>query len=225
MAAHHIGRLAGWGLGCVAAPILLRSMFGRGWASIGVLLGMLATIWLLILLPRAAHRAFEAGRYAKAARRYRFIGAISFTARRDRAALLSRAGCDVAAGRPAAAEALLATIDPAVLDTTERVVWLNNRACVALDTGRDAATALGWVEEATSLRPDVPAIQHTRARALLAAGRIDEAISVFESMRAGGELSPRLEAERCRDLAAAWDHKGHADYAADYRERARLHAS
>jgi hypothetical protein len=41
-------------------------------------------------------------------------------------------------------------------------------------------------------------------------------------MRTGGELAPGLEAERCRDLADAWDRKGQADYARDYRDRARL---
>ena len=65
-------------------------------------------------------------------------------------------------------------------------------------------------------------VQHTRARALIAVGRIDDAISVLDAMRAGGELSPHLEAERCRELATAWAHKGQAEYADDYRERARL---
>ena len=40
-----------------------------------------------------------------------------------------------------------------------------------------------------------------------------------------GELSLRLEAERCRELATAWERKGQRDYADDYRDRARLHAS
>jgi hypothetical protein len=35
-----------------------------------------------------------------------------------------------------------------------------------------------------------------------------------------GDLPPQLEAERCRDLARAWEAKGHAEYAADYRARA-----
>ena len=73
-----------------------------------------------------------------------------------------------------------------------------------------------------ALRPDVPAVQHTRATALIAIGRFDEAITILEAMRSGGELAPALEAMRCRELATAWEHKGQPDYAADYRERARL---
>ena len=89
---------------------------------------------------------------------------------------------------------MLATIDGTQLDTAERVVWLNNRACAVLDAGRDAQVALALVDDAIALRPDVPAIQHTRARALLAVGRIDDAIAVLDSMRSGGELSAHLEA-------------------------------
>ena len=84
--------------------------------------------------------------------------------------------------------------------------------------------ALVEVERALALRPDVPGIHHTRARALIAVGRLDDAIAVLEAMRAGGELPLRLEAERCRELAAAWERKGQRDYADDYRDRARLHA-
>ncbi|MBA3457528.1 MAG: tetratricopeptide repeat protein, partial [Deltaproteobacteria bacterium] len=117
---------------------------------------------------------------------------------------------------------ILEDLDVTSLEHAERVVWLNNRACALLDAGGDAAGALAFVDEAIGLRPDVPAIQHTRARALLAVGRIDDAIAVLDSMRVGGELSPRLEAERCKDLATAWETKGQAEYADDYRDRARL---
>ena len=221
VAARHVANLVGWGLGCVLAPIALRGMFGRGWGVIGVGLALLATVWLVFLLPRWAHGAFESAKYKRARRRFRILGALAFSAHRERAAILSRAGCDIASGKPAAAAPALAALSPN--DTAERVVWLNNRACILLDT--DPAQALELVEEAVALRPDVPAIQHTRARALFAVGRVDEAITVFEAMRSGGELPAHLEAERCRDLAVAWEKKGQADYAADYRERARRHAS
>ncbi|HWU89641.1 MAG TPA: tetratricopeptide repeat protein, partial [Kofleriaceae bacterium] len=147
------------------------------------------------------------------------------TRRRERAAALSCAGCSIAIGELGAASEVLDAIDPATLDASERVVWLNNRACVALEVGRDAQAALALAEEATSLRPDVPAIQHTRARALLAVGRVDDAIAVLDAMRAGLELPAYLEAERCRELARAWERKGQAAYAEDYRERARMQAA
>jgi predicted Zn-dependent protease len=207
------------------APILLAAPFGTRGIAAGVACSAVATLWLLLWLPRAAHAAFDAARYQAAMRRYRLIGLLAFTARRSRAALLSRAACHLASGRHVAADELLATIDPAELDSAERVVWLNNRVCAALDASRDPHAALALVEEATVLRPDVPAVQHTRARALIAIGRLDDAITVLEAMRAGGELSLRLEAERCRELAIAWERKGQRDYADDYRDRARLHAS
>jgi hypothetical protein len=225
VAARHVGNLVGWATGCILAPIFLRSAFGRGWGAIGVGLALLATVWLVIVLPRWAHGAFEAGKYKRARRRYRLLRLLAFSAPRERAALLSRAGCEIASGNPAGAAPILAALESSELDTAERVTWLNNRACLALDTGGDPAAALALVEEATALRPDVPAIQHTRARALLAVGRVDEAITVFEAMRGGGELPARLEAERCRDLALAWEQKGQPAYAEDYRARARLHAS
>ncbi|HEX2686571.1 MAG TPA: tetratricopeptide repeat protein, partial [Kofleriaceae bacterium] len=122
----------------------------------------------------------------------------------------------------AAAERILASFDASALDSAERVTWLNNRACLALEAGRDPHAALRLVEDAALLRPDVPAVQHTRATALIALGRFDEAIGILEAMRSGGELSPALEAMRCRELATAWECKGQPDYAADYRIRAHL---
>jgi len=221
VAARHAGRLASWIAACALVPWLLGAALGRTWIAIGVALAIAATGWLLLWLPRTAHAAFEAGRYARAARRYRLITALAFTAARERAALLSRAGCHVATGQLDHATRLLARFDGDALDAAERVTWFNNRACVALETGEPRA-ALDLVEQAVALRPDVPAVQHTRATALIAVGRFDDAIGVLEAMRTGGELSPALEAMRCRELARAWDHKGQPDYAADYRDRARL---
>jgi len=230
---HHIGHLVGWLIGAAGAPLVLGALGGERGAWIGALCAGLATAWLLLWLPRAAHGAFEAARFARAARRYRLIGALAFTRKRERAAALSRAACSIATGELAAAAALLDAIDPTGLDAAERVVWLNNRACVALEAGPDAAGpgapdargALALAEEAGALRPDVPAVQHTRAKALLAVGRVDDAIAALDAMRSAGELPPYLEAERCRELALAWERKGQADYAADYRARARLHAA
>jgi hypothetical protein len=214
------GRIVAW----LALVVLDVAVFAVGMGRIGVAVGLtfavLSTLWMWFWLPRSAHRAFEAGLHDRASRRYRYVGALAFTASRERAALLSRIGCRVAAGRIELAEQLLASVDDAALDSAERAVWLNNRACAELHRGGDPHAALALAEEASLLRPDVPAVQHTRGVALLAVGRIDDAIAVFDAMRAGGELAPRLEAERCRDLATAWEKKGQAAYADDYRLRA-----
>jgi len=224
VAARHVGGLIGWLAGCALAPVLMGMLFGRGWIVVGITCSVIATMWLGLWLPRAAHRAFETARYKVARRRYRAIYALAFSTSRARAAQLSIAATELAAGHHAEADALLATIDPATLDHAEHAVWLNNRACAALDAGRDPHAALAEVDRAVALRPDVPGILHTRARALVAVGRLDDAIAVLEAMRAGGELPLRLEAERCRELAAAWERKGQRAYADDYRDRARLHA-
>ncbi len=176
-------------------------------------------LWVWLILPRTAHSAFDAGRYSLAARRYRLLGALAGSERRARASLLSRAACFVATGNGAAAEALVMGLDVRALEAAERTVLLNNRACARLASG-DPIAALAFVDEAAALRPDVPSVQHTRGRALLESGRVDDAIAVLDHMRAGGELPPRLEAERCRDLAKAWAQKGQAAYADDYRQRA-----
>jgi tetratricopeptide (TPR) repeat protein len=222
VAARHLGRLAGWLLACALVPVGCGVAFGRSWAAIGFAIAAFATLWLLLWLPRAAHAAFDGARHARAARRYRLIASLAFTPARERAAVLSRAGCDVAGGRFAAAGRILDRFEATALDSAERVTWLNNRACIALDAGGDATHALALVEQAVALRPDVPAVQHTRAAALIALGRFDEAIGILEAMRTGGELAPALEAVRCRELAKAWEHKGEPDYAADYRDRSRL---
>src|SRR5258705_1516351 len=214
------GRIFAW----ITILVVDVMAFGVGMGRIGVFVGLLfavlSTLWMWFWLPGSAHRAFERGLLDRAARRYRYVGALAFTPTRERAALLSRAGCHVAARRIEVAERLLALVDPAKLDAAERAVWLNNRACAQLEVGSDPHAALALAEEATVLRPDVPPLHHTRGMALLAVGRIDDAITVLDGMRAGGELSPRLEAERCRDLAAAWERKGQAAYAEDYRLRA-----
>ena len=63
-------------------------------------------------------------------------------------------------------------------------------------------------------------VSRRRALALLAVGRIDDAIAALDHMRGGSELSPRLEEDRCRELARAWAAKGEKAYAEDYRLRA-----
>jgi hypothetical protein len=57
--------------------------------------------------------------------------------------------------------------------------------------------------------PDVEFDKFTNARKVLRAFEIKSVACV------------NLEAERCRELAKAWDAKGQAAYADDYRERAR----
>lgn len=221
VALRHYLRVLGW-LGVAVAAIglgvqvrLLGGVVGA--AVVGALVAAV-TLWL----PRSAHAAFEAGKFGNAARRYWLAGATTWVPSRDRAARLSRAGCAVAAGRFAAVERLVAPLEVDKLDLGERAVLFNNRAYALLAGDGDAREALALADQASALRPDVPGIQHTRALALLGVGRTDDALHVLDGMRAGGELAPRLEAARCRELAAAWEKKGEVAYAADYRRRAEV---
>jgi predicted Zn-dependent protease len=214
-------------LGCVVValplPFIGAAAFGRFGLQVGVALAAALLVWVWLWLPRTAHASFEKGKYATAARRYRMLGALATSTARERAALLSRSGCYVAEGNLAAADRILALLENHDLAAAERAVWLNNRACRTLLAGTDSRAghaALALADEASALRPDVPALQHTRGMALLAVGRVDDAIAVLDGMRAGGELPQRLEAERCRDLSRAWTQKGEAAYAEDYRLRA-----
>jgi predicted Zn-dependent protease len=216
-------RAIGWTVACFAVPAVLGALLGPRWIAIGALAVIIATLWLVFWLPRSAHAAFQAARFSRATRRYRLLESLAFTRSRALSALLSRSGCEVATGRLDRAGVLLASIAPAELAPAERAVWLNNRACLLLDAELPEPTAaLTLADEAIELRPDVPAIQHTRGRALLGVGRIDDAIAVLDAMRTAGELEPYLEAERCRDLATAWEKKGEGEYASDYRARAQL---
>jgi hypothetical protein len=150
----------------VALPLAGRALL-RGGGLVGAALSLLLLLWVWLWLPRIAHSAFEAGSYAVAGRRYRWLEWLAPSSGRERAARLSRAGCAVAAGEVSTADKLLAAIDLSTLAAAERAVWLNNRACAQLASGADPAGALELADEAGSLRPDVPALQHTRAMAHL----------------------------------------------------------
>lgn len=216
----YVARILGYAVLVAVVPFVGGAVAGKPGAFGGVAVGMLFVLWVWLWLPRLAHAAFETGKFSRAMRRYRLLGLLSTSRGRTRAALLSRAGCFVALGEHAIAEEVLVRIDRKTLSPAEQAVWLNNRACARL-AANEGAEALKLADEASALRPDVPALQHTRGLALLALGRVDDAIAVFDGMRAGGELPAFLEAERCRDLAKAWSQKGQAAYAEDYEQRAR----
>jgi tetratricopeptide (TPR) repeat protein len=206
-------------LALAALAVGLHGAFG------GPLVAWAAGVWLswyvscAILLPRLAHAAFRSGATGKARTRYRMLALVSPSARD--AARVSIAGCHLIDRQWGRAQEALNAIDGARLTPLLRAAWLNNRAySIARGGLGDPGEPLALVDEALALRPGVPGFLHTRGLALLAAGRVDDAIRVFEAVWESGEIDPALEAERCHDLAAAWERKGHSDYAADYRLRA-----
>jgi tetratricopeptide (TPR) repeat protein len=191
----------------------------------GPMIAVAGAVWLAwylggaILLPRLAHAAFRAGETTKARRRYRILAVISPSARD--AARISIAGAYLIDRDWERAQRALLAIDGEQLPGLMRGAWLNNRAyAIARGGTGDTADALALVDEALAIRPGVPGFLHTRGLALLATGRDDEAIRAFEAVWDAGEVDAILEAERCHDLAVAWEKKGHTEYAADYRLRA-----
>lgn len=221
--ASRAGAWAGRGAGLFAAlvPALVASVVA-GWSA-GILafaimgLGLTA---LRLALPALAHAAFTRGDLAVAHRRYRALATLAWLRHRRTAATLSLAAVELARGELALAEARLAALDEGALVGDARAAYLNNRAMIALRQGRALAEAVALAEAAVALRPDVPGIRHTHALALLAQGKLEAAIAAFDELHRMTELPPMLEAERCDDLATAWQQRGEADYAAEYRRRA-----
>ncbi len=213
------------------AVVVALVLAGAALAAQGTLGGPLpaaaAGVWLLwyllsvVVLPRLAHAAFRAQLTATARRRYAVLAWISPAA--HDAARVSVAGTYLIDRDWRRAGRALAAIDGERLPATLRAAWLNNRAYAIARGGEAARTGddpLALIDEALGLRPEVPAFLHTRGLALVAAGRIDDGIRAFEAVWDAGELDAGLEAERCHDLAAAWEGKGQPDYATDYRRRA-----
>lgn len=209
-----------------AAAVLVAVTYDRPVALVmlSVLAGVPVLMW--ILLPRAAHRAFRRGDYKRSKLLYKLLR-FWVISRTSRAAVdVSLAACALAGEEWSESLAMLDRIDARSLGDAARAAWLNNRAYALARADRDPHHALACSEEAIRLRPDVAGFRHTRGVALLALGRVDEAIAELERLweelsAEAGDEAPLLEAERCYDLGLAWKRKGERDYATDYFHRAR----
>jgi tetratricopeptide (TPR) repeat protein len=217
-------------LRALASLVIAAAAVGAGAAVAGNLGGVIALALVLLvalavrlLFARFAHAMFRAGRMNEARRYYRVLAIAAWRGGRRAAAQVSIAATYLGEGDYPRAQTALAAIAPAALEPTTRAGWLNNRAYAALRagaTGAAARAALADARAALALVADVPAVLHTEALALYACGEIDAAIAAWEALWERGELPARLDAERCDDLAAAWERRGEAAYAADYRRRA-----
>ena len=177
---------------------------------------------LRFVLARMAHGAFARGDARRARRLYRVSRWLAPGRRLRRALGVSEAGCDLVGGRYAEALARLESMDGHTLGPVARATWLNNLAYARARSGIDPRQALADIDEAMRLCPDLVGFHHTRGVALLALGRTDEAIDELDRVHAltEGEPEPELEAERCFDLATAWQQKNEPGYAGDYLQRA-----
>lgn len=211
-------------LGLAAASIYAAAAWGRGAALLAGGIWLVGLGFVLVWLPRAAHRAFEAGNFGRAMLLYRILRRFLFDPGARASVDVSRAACALARGDCPAALRILDRIATDDLNEAARAAWLNNRAYALARNGDDCSAALEHSDESIALRPDVAGFRHTRGLALLGLGRIDEAIRELDGLwsdLAGDETVSLLEAERCYDLAVAWTKKGEHDYAIDYFERAR----
>jgi tetratricopeptide (TPR) repeat protein len=200
------------------------SLYGRRQAILALVVLLIVLGTVLIWLPRAAHRAFQRGRFGRASVLYRLLGWVRFRRETRASVRVSLAACALGMDDYERALAVLDRQDPGELADALRAAWLNNRAYALVRAERDAREALSQSETAISLRPDVAGFRHTRGIALLRLGRLDEAIRELDglwSAIAGDERGHLLEAERCYDLGLAWRAKGEPEYAADYFQRAR----
>ncbi|MBK9032535.1 MAG: hypothetical protein IPL61_14695 [Myxococcales bacterium] len=218
-----------------ASLVLVAAVVAVGAAAGGDLGGavaaaavVLVAVTVRFLFARFAHAMFRAGRMVEARRYYRVLAVAAWRRRRRAAARVSIAATHIGVGDYRRGLALLAELAPDDLDPATRAGWLNNRAYANLRTGATGAAAeaaLADARAALALYVDVPALLHTEALALYACGRVDDAIAAWEALWERAELTQRLDAERCDDLAAAWAGRGEGAYAADYRRRALASAA
>ncbi|MEZ4404040.1 MAG: hypothetical protein R3B06_28720 [Kofleriaceae bacterium] len=219
-------------LASVTAAVAAVTLGGALGGSLGLVVAgawvALAALLVRFAFARFGHLMFVAGRMREARRYYGVLAVVAWRRSRRVAARVSIAATFLGQGDYRRGRAALDRLDPAELDVTTRAGWLNNRAYAALRDGASgtaAEAALADVRAALALHADVPALLHTEALALAACGRTEQAIAAYEALWQRGDLAPRLEAERCDDLADAWAARGERDYAADYRHRAAAAAA
>ncbi len=207
----------------MVALVYVARGYGRAAAALTAVVCLVALASLTIWLPRAAHRCFDRGDYGRSAFYYHVLRRTLLEGSARLSVEVSLAACDLARGDFAKSLRRLDTVDTAKISEAARSAWLNNRAYSLAREGRDPAHALDCATEAIELRPEVAGFRHTRGVALLALGRIDDAIRELDAVWSaldGADPPPLLEAERCFDLATAWARRGERDYARDYYERA-----
>jgi tetratricopeptide (TPR) repeat protein len=207
----------------IAIPTMLSlSLAGGRGIALAVVCAVGGSLLFWLTLPRLAHSAFARGNLAVAARRYAWSAASWLPSRRA-AGQLSVAACLIGQGNTKKAAVFMTAIDQSKLTPSGTAAMLNNQAMILLTDGGDANHALALANQACEIRPDVPELLHTRARALLALGHTEQAIAILDG--AHSAQSQLLEGERCADLAEAWQRKGQTDYASDYRQRALMHGA
>ncbi len=210
-------------IAAVTGAVYVAYGYGRLAAALTLLVCLAVIGATTVWLPRAAHNAFERGDYGRSALYYAILRYAMLDGGARRSCDVSLAACDVARERYSECLRRLEQVSVDRLSDATRSAYLNNQAYALARGGTDANAALASADEAIALRPAVAGFRHTRGVALLALGRVDDAIKELDAVWAelSGDAPALLEAERCYDLGMAWRRKGERDYATDYFERAQ----
>ncbi len=201
----------------VVGSLALVGPFG----GIAAAVAALAYLFVFAWLPRAAHRAFVKADFDRASRLFAASGWFRPGKGARQRSRLSRAACELGAGRWRSGLELAEGLKISELPEAELAVWNNNMAYALSRLEVRGGDALEHADAALQSRPRLAGFIHTRGIALLGLGRVDEAITVLEEAHSGEPNTEALEAERCYDLARAWLAKGEDDYACDYFDRSR----
>ncbi len=205
------------------------SVAAAGWlagASLALTVLVIGAMILLVVmwLPRAGHRAFEAGRFNRAQSLFRISGWSRWTRLASYSAALSINACALGRGDFEQALTTIKLLGDVELAPDQRAIWCNNVAYALARLEREGSRALELADQALAARPFQRGFIHTRGIVLLSIGLVDEAIGALDKARGDDQQTGNLtlESERCFDIARAWLAKGEIDYACDYFDRCRL---
>jgi tetratricopeptide (TPR) repeat protein len=186
-----------------------------------LLCGTIGVGVLIVDVARTSRRVlshFRAGRFDLARRGTEWLLRFSFRPGSRATLELNLAACHLAAGEYELGGEALRAIDREALDASVEGIWENNFAYYLLSTGGPPREALALVEQSANRNPANPAFRSTRGIALLALGRVDDAIAELQlAVDTGAEhQGPAAMAENYFHLARAWDARGESAYARDH---------
>jgi tetratricopeptide (TPR) repeat protein len=210
-------------LAATSLPLGAHLVLARAVPDLLVLL-LCATIGAGVVVIDAARttrrvlRHFREGRFDLARRGTEWLMQLSRKPASRSALALNLAACHLAAGEYEPGGQVLLDLDRESLDASVDGIWENNYAYFLLGTGGSPTEAFSLADQAASRSPSNPAFRSTRGIALLALGRVDDALSELQlAVDMGSEhQGAAAMAENYFHLARAWEARGEVAYARDH---------